>query len=275
MPKVFIDGLAYGESARWHDGRLWLANWGTGEVLAVDLDGNREVITTVPPETIPFSIDWTPDGQLLVIAGATLFRPEQRLQKTDDELDLSGIGDVFNEIVVDSGGTIFLNGGSSVFTEPGLIAVVTPDGQARQVADGIEVGNGMAITPDDSTLIVAESFGCRLTAFDIAPDGSLTNRRVWADLQDGHPDGICLDAEGAIWYADVPAQRCVRVREGGEVLETIDLDRGVFSCMLGGPDGTTLFMLSAQWRGFEHMLSPERTGLVSTVEVTVPHGGRP
>lgn len=279
MPQVLIDGLAYGESARWHDGRLWLANWGTGEVLAVDLDGNREAITTVPPETIPFSIDWTPDGQLLVIAGTTLFR------QTDGELDLSGIGDFFNEIVVDSRGTVFLNGGSSVFTEPGLVAAVTPDGQARKVADGIEFGNGMAITADDSTLIVAESFGCRLTAFDIAPDGSLSNRRVWADLkdghpqdgqlQDGHPDGICLDAEGAVWYADVPAQRCVRVREGGEVLDTIDLDRGAFSCMLGGPDGTTLFMLTAQWRGFEHMLSTDRTGLVSTADVTVPHGGRP
>jgi sugar lactone lactonase YvrE len=273
MSQVLVDGLAYGESARWHDGRLWLANWGTGEVLAIDLDGKREVIATVPPETIPFSIDWTPDGTLLVIAGTTLFH------QVDGQLvagaDLSGIGDIFNEIVVDSRGNVFLNGGGAVFTEPGLVAVVTPDGRARQVADGIEFGNGMAITPDDSTLIVAESHGCRLAAFDIAPDGSLTNRRVWADLPDGHPDGICLDAEGAVWYADVPAQRCVRVREGGEVLETVDLDRAAFSCMLGGPHGTTLFMLTAQWRGFEHMFSPTRTGQVSTVEATAPHAGRP
>jgi sugar lactone lactonase YvrE len=274
MSQVLLDGLAYGESARWHDGRLWLANWGTGEVLAVDLDGKREVIATVPPETIPFSIDWTLDGTLQVIAGSTLLR-----QTADGALvaraDLSGIADLFNEIVVDGRGNTFVNGGLFDFTKPGLVAVVGPDGQARQVADGIQFGNGMAVTADDSTLIVAESYGCRLTAFDIAADGSLSNRRVWADLGDGHPDGICLDAEGAVWYADVPAQRCVRVREGGEVLQTVDLDRGAFSCMLGGPEGTTLFMLTAQWRGFEHMLSPDRTGQVSIADVSVPHAGRP
>lgn len=273
MAKVVVDGLAYGESARWHEGRLWLANWGTGEVLAIDGDGAREVIATVPPDTIPFSLDWTPDGTLLVIAGTTLFQPQGG--ELVAAADLSGIADLFNEIVVDGRGNTFVNGGWFDFARPGVVAVVTPGGSVRQVADGIEFGNGMAITPDGSTLIVAESYGCRLTAFDLAPDGSLTSRRVWADLQDGHPDGICLDAEGAVWYADVPAQQCVRVREGGEVLETVQLDRGAFSCMLGGPDGTTLFMLTAQWRGFEHMLSPARTGLVSTVEVSVPHAGRP
>jgi sugar lactone lactonase YvrE len=273
MTMILVDGLGYGESARWHDGRLWLANWGTGEVLAIDADGKREVVVTVPPDTIPFSIDWAPDGTLLVIAGTTLF------QRKDDELvpfaDLSGLADMFNEIVVDGRGNVFVNGGWFDFSKPGVVVVVTPDRQARQVADGIRFGNGMAITPGDSTLIVAESHGQCLTAFEIAADGSLSGRRSWADLEDGHPDGICLDAEGAVWYADVPAQRCVRVREGGEVLETVDLDRGAFSCMLGGPDGTTLYMLSAQWRGFEHMLSPDRTGLVSTVEVSAPHAGRP
>lgn len=271
MPQILMDGLAYGESARWHEGRLWLANWGTGEVLAVDLDGKREVMATVPPETIPFSIDWTPDRVLLVIAGSTLF------QQLNGELvpaaDLSEFGDLFNEIVVDSRGNTFVNGGS--FDQPGVIVVVTPDGRVRQVADGIRFANGMAITPDDSTLIVAESHARELAGFDVAPDGSLTNRRVWADTGDGCPDGICLDTEGAVWYADVPAQRCVRVREGGEVLDTVELDRGAFSCMLGGPDGTTLFMLSAQWRGMEHMLSPDRTGLLSTADVAFPHAGRP
>ena len=115
----------------------------------------------------------------------------------------------------------------------------------RQVADGVDFPNGMAVTPDDSTLIVAESYGRRLTAFDIAADGGLSNRRVWADLGDGTPDGICLDAEGAVWYADVPNQRCVRVVEGGEVLQSVDVDRGCFACMLGGPDGATLFIVAA------------------------------
>ena len=125
---------------------------------------------------------------------------------------------------------------------PGGVSLVTPDGSARQVAEGIAFPNGMLVTPDNSTLIVADSYGKCLTAFDIAPDGSLANRRVWADLGDGVPDGICLDEENAIWYADVPNKRCVRVREGGEVLETVEADRGCFACMLGGPDGTTLFV---------------------------------
>ena len=136
---------------------------------------------------------------------------------------------------------------------PGIIAMVTPQGVARQVADDIHFPNGMAITPDNSTLVIAESFARRLSAFDIDADGSLSNRRVWADLGDGAPDGICFDAEGAIWYADVPNKRCVRVREGGDVLQTVDVDRGCFACMLGGDDGATLFITAAIWRGFEHM----------------------
>ena len=122
----------------------------------------------------------------------------------------------------------------------------------------------MAITPDNSTLIVAESYANRLTAFDIAADGGLSNRRVWADLGDGAPDGICLDAEGAVWYADVPNQRCVRVREGGEVLQTVDVDRGCFACMLGGADGRTLFIMAADWPAAMDPAGP-RTGQVLTV----------
>ncbi|MFC5263472.1 SMP-30/gluconolactonase/LRE family protein [Kribbella qitaiheensis] len=274
MSQVLVDGLGYGESARWHDGRLWLANWGAGEVLAVGLDGAREVMATVPPETIPFSIDWSADGTLLVIAGSRLLR-----QEDDGSLgtaaDLSGIAELFNEIVVDPRGNTYLNGGSLDFSKPGVIAVVAPDGSAREVADGIEFGNGMAVTADGSTLIVAESFACRLTAFDLGSDGGLSNRRVWADLGDGHPDGICLDAEGAVWYADVPNQRCVRVSEGGEVLQTVDLDRGAFSCMLGGPDGDTLFILAAQWNGFENMRLTDRTGKLLTTQVQTPHAGHP
>jgi sugar lactone lactonase YvrE len=134
----------------------------------------------------------------------------------------------------------------------------------------------MAVTEDGSTLIVAESHGCRLSAFDIESDGGLSNRRVWADLGEGqHPDGICLDAEGAVWYADVPNQLCVRVREGGEVLQTVDLDRGAFACMLGGDDGRTLYILAAEWAGFENMFTPARTGQVLTTKAPAPHAGRP
>jgi sugar lactone lactonase YvrE len=156
-----------------------------------------------------------------------------------------------------------------------MVALVTPDGSARAAADDLAFPNGMAITADDSTLIVAESYARRLTAFDIAPDGTLGARRTWADLGDGVPDGICIDTEGAVWYADVPNRRCVRVREGGEVLGTVQLDRGAFACMLGGPKGTTLFMVAREWRGADLGADEGRTGQILTLEVDVPHAGRP
>lgn len=135
--------------------------------------------------------------------------------------------------------------------------------------------NGLVVTPDNSTLIIAESYANRLTAFDIADDGSLANRRVWAQLGEGVPDGLTLDAQNAIWYADVPNQRCVRVQEGGAVLQTIDVDRGCFACVLGGPQNTTLFIVAAKWLGAESMQSQERTGQVLAVEVQVPGVGSP
>jgi sugar lactone lactonase YvrE len=145
------------------------------------------------------------------------------------------------------------------------------------VAGDLAFPNGMAVTPDNATLIVAESFAGRLTAFDIADDGGLSNRRVWADLGDGAPDGICADAGGAVWYADVPNRRCVRVREGGEVLQVVDADRGCFACMLGGPDRRTLFLLAAEWAGPENLevQLARRTGRVFVAEVEVPGAGWP
>jgi sugar lactone lactonase YvrE len=143
------------------------------------------------------------------------------------------------------------------------------------VADGLAFPNGMLVTPDNATLIVAESYAKRLSAFDIVADGTLTQRRVWADLGDGVPDGICLDAEGAVWYGDVPNKRCVRVREGGEVLQTIELDRGCFACALGGADRKTLFMMATVWKGPAGMFAEPRTGQVLTVEATAPGVGWP
>ena len=144
---------------------------------------------------------------------------------------------------------------------PGLIALVSPDGTVRQVAEDLAFPNGMAVTPDNSTLIVAESYGGVLTAYDIAPDGDLSKRRVWAELDGAAPDGICIDAEGAVWFAEVPGRRCVRVREGGEVLQTISSELGCFACMLGGPDGTTLFVTAAAWP--DAMTPGSRTGQIS------------
>lgn len=277
-PDVLLTGLAFGESARWHDDRLWFADWGTGEIRAVDVEGRSEVVAQVPAETLPISIDWLPDGRMLVVEG-----PAARLlrQEPDGSLvthaDLSGVGGYYNELVVDARGNAYVNGGRGDFSDPGLIALVTPDGTVRQVGGGLQFGNGMAITDDGATLIVAESWGKRLSAFDIHPDGGLGERRLWADLGEGTPDGICLDAEGAVWFADVPNRNCVRVAEGGEVLETVELDRGGFSCALGGPDRRTLFALAAEFHGFESAAEDisARTGQLLVTRVRVPGSGRP
>ncbi|TSE12266.1 SMP-30/gluconolactonase/LRE family protein [Mesorhizobium intechi] len=278
--RLVTAGLAFGESPRWHDGRLWVCNWGTGEIIAIGADGSPEIMLTVPA-VLPYSIDWLPDGRLLVVSGreGLLLRRE-----VDGRLvthaDLRGLSkSPWNEIVVDGRGNIYVNGGGPAPAAgenfgPGTIVLIAADGAVRQVADNVAFANGMAVTPDNKTLILAESQGNRLTAFNIAADGSLSNRRVWAEL-DGYPDGICLDAEGAIWYADVPNKHCVRVREGGEVLQTVTADRGCFACMLGGADRQTLFIVAAEWRGFEHMVSDARTGQVLSVEAPAPGVGWP
>ena len=281
QPQTLVTGLVFGESPRWHDGRLWLADWGVHEVVAVDLDGQREGIVRLPsPSFQAICFDWLPDGRLLIVSSreAVLLRRESD-GAVVTHADLARISDRgWNEVVVDGRGNAYVNGvgfdlmAGETFA-PGMIALVTSDGSARQVADGIAFPNGMAVTPDNSTLIVAESYGKKLTAFDIAADGSLSNRRVWADLGGGVPDGICLDTDGAVWYADVPNKRCVRVREGGEKLQSVNLDRGCFACMLGGVDGRMLFMVVREWRGLES--TADRTGQVLTMKAPAPHAGRP
>ena len=281
MPEIqtLADGLLLGESPRWHDGRLWLADWIAQEILAVDLDSTREVVARMPG--MPFSLDWQPDGQLLVISGS-----EGKLLRQEANGSFSTLADLrdlsakpWNEIVVDGRGNIYLNSINFDFPggayTPGIVALVTPDGAVRQVADGIAFPNGMAITPDNRTLIVAESYASQLSAFDIGEDGSLMNRRVWASVAGSAPDGICLDAEGAVWYADVPNKRCVRVREGGEVLQTVDVDRGCFACMIGGKDNRTLFIVAATWGGPEGMAGGQPSGQLLSVEVDVPKAGWP
>lgn len=279
-PQMLITGIAFGESPRWHDGRLWFADWGAQELIAVDLEGRSEVVVRVP--SFPFCVDWLPDGRLLIVSA----RDRLLLRREPDgslatHADLSGLSDYpWNEIVVDGRGTAYVNNIGFEFPcgefAPGTVALLTPDGSVRQVADGVAFPNGMAVTPDNSTLIVAESYANKLTAFDIVEDGGLSNRRVWADLGDGVPDGLCLDAEGAVWYADVPNKRCVRVREGGEVLQTIDLDRGCFACMLGGPDGKTLFLVAQEWRGNQSAADEEeRTGQILTAPAPAASAGWP
>jgi sugar lactone lactonase YvrE len=272
-PSVVIDGLGFPESTRWHDGRVWLCNWGAGEVLAVSADGERDVVARVAPNTLPFSIDWLPDGRLLIVDG-----PERRLLRMqagaapETIADLTGFGPApFNELVVDPAGNAFVNGG------PGSIVRVGLDGSVRQVADGLQWPNGMALVDDGRTLVVADSHAGQLVAFGVDGDGTLSARRVWAELEHA-PDGICADADGAMWVASVPGRSCVRVREGGDVLTTVSVDRGCFACMLGGEDGRTLFIAAAEWHGMEAAMThgPGVTGrLLAAPGQPAPHAGHP
>jgi sugar lactone lactonase YvrE len=280
---TLLSGLAFGESPRWHANRLWVADWGAKEILAIELYGQHEVMVRVGFPSFPMCFDWLPDGRLLIVSsrdGRLLHQePDGSLVTHADLSSLAPKGHPWNEIVVDGRGHIYLNNQGFDFPggqfAPGIIAMLTPGGAAQQVADGIAFPNGMAVTPDNATLIVAESYGKQLTAFDIDPAGSLSRHRVWAELGDGVPDGICLDQEGAVWYADVPNRRCVRVREGGQVLQVINLDRGCFACMLGGDDRRTLFMVAREWSGTGTMTDNSRTGQVLAAPAPAPGAGWP
>jgi sugar lactone lactonase YvrE len=276
--KTLMTGLVVGESPRWHDDRLWFVNWGAQEIRTLDSQGDSEVVAQGPMPA-GFCIDFLHDGRLLVTSHDRLLRREPDGSFVT-HADLSAVGKGWNEVTVDGRGRIYVNSVGFNFGQeefrPGTIAVIEPDGTARQVADNIMFPNGMVITPDNSTLVIAESWAQKLTAFDIESDGSLSGRRVWAQVSG---DGICMDAEGAIWCSGVSGgtPECLRVREGGEVLERLVLDRACFACMLGGKDGKTLFLMSAEWRGVERMgeLFSSQTGQVQAIEVAVPHAGRP
>ena len=280
MPEVrtLLTGRGLVESPRWHGDRLYFSDWSTGEVIAVDLAGHSEAIVQV--RSLPLCTAWRPDGRLLIVSSQ-----DGRLLRQEPDGTLATYADLgkggWNDIVVDDRGNAYVNAVGFDATageafKPGFIALAAPDRSVRQVADDIAFPNGMAVTPDNSTLIVADSYRHSLVAFDIGSDGGLSNRRVWADLGDGVPDGICVDAETAVWYADVPNKRCVRVAEGGTVQQTIELDRGGFACALGGHDRRILFIVAAEWRGMTEaeMVTPG-TGQVLTTEVEVPGDGWP
>jgi sugar lactone lactonase YvrE len=273
--EVLMEGVVFGESPRWHDGRLWFSDWGANQVIALNPDGSHEVVATVA--SFPMCIDFLPDGRLLVVDSA---RRRLLRREPDGSLsahaDLSPISDKpWNDIVVDVRGNAYVNSIGFDFPggqfAPGLIALVTPDGGVRAVADDLAFPNGMAITPDGATLIVAESYANRLTAYDIGGDGSLGGRRVWAETPGDHPDGICLDAEAA-WYADVGNQRCVRVCEGGQVLATVTLDRGAYACALSHGQRPRLFVVGQAWSGPG---PAEPTGQVVAFPAPAPGTGRP
>jgi sugar lactone lactonase YvrE len=251
-----------------------------GEILAIDLDGTVEVVSR--STSFPFCFDWLSNGTMLVTSSTGL----ERLEPSEPGgvagslvpyADLTSlIPGGWNEVLVDPRGNAFVNSPNfdmshgfdfDVGSRSGVIAVVTRDGDARLVAEGVAFPNGMAVTPDGSTLIVAESFASRLGAWHIEPDGSLSDRRVWAPVENG-ADGICIDAEGAVWCATQTG--CVRVREGGDVTHSIPFDLMGFSCALGGPNGRTLFMVANEWHGYENIGKGPRTGRVYTATVSVP-----
>lgn len=268
-PRLLLDGLAFPEGPRWNDGRLWFSDVLAGEVRAVDLDGEVETIVEVPG--LPSGLGWLPDGRLLVVSVDD--RRVLRLEGPDlvEHADLSGLASFgCNDMVVDSAGRAWVGACDNAgIPAPSLseLLVVEPDGAARVVDPAMAFPNGAVVTPDQSTLIVAETFGARLTAFSL-DGGAAMNRRVWADLGGGVPDGIALDAEGAVWYADPVANACVRVREGGDVLDRVATPQPCFACALGGPDGTTLFLLTSA--STDHVRNrAERPGRISTVEVAV------
>ena len=273
---VLMEGIAFGESPRWHDGRLWFSDWGAHQVIALGPDGRHEVVATVP--SFPMCIDFLPDGRLLVVDSA-----QRRLLRREPggalvtHADLATISDKpWNDIVVDARGNAYVNtigfdfpGGEPA---PGSVALATPGGVVRLVAGDLAFPNGMAITADGATLVVAESYANRLTAYDIGPDGGLGGRRVWADTGGDHPDGICVDAEGAIWYADVANRHCVRVREGGDVLAVVDLDRGAFACALSRGDDPQLYVVGQEWGGPQ---AAQPTGQVVVFPAPAPGAGKP
>ena len=252
---LLTEAIGMGESPRWHDGRLYVSDWAAGAVVAVAADGTT---TPVAAGTGAFCFDFLPDGRLLLVDGDRLLAgpPGGTLEPY---AALPATPGYWNDIVVDGRGNAYVGGLGFDFgggadypggaVAPGAVALVRPDGTATVVADDCAFPNGLAVTPDNGTLILAESYAARLTAWDVAADGTLSGRRVWAALGEGvPPDGICLDATGACWYADVPNRRCVRVAEGGAVLDTVELDRGAFACALGG---STLYAVANEWGGID------------------------
>lgn len=286
--QVIAEGVYFGEGPRWYDGRLWFSDFFAHAIKAVDEDGAVEVV--VQYDGRPSGLGWLPDGRLLFVSMV-----DRRVMRLDPDgpvvhADLSDVATFHcNDMVVDGQGRAYVGnfgfdlddaivsqGMEQVIADhaTACLARVDPDGSIHVVATDMHFPNGAVITPDGSTLIVAETLGFRLTAFDIAADGSLSNRRVWADLAGRVPDGICLDADGNVWVANPLTPECFLVAEGGEVLEVVDTGDPCFACMLGGDDRRTLFMLTAP-ASLADVASVAPRGAVRTARVTVPGAGCP
>jgi sugar lactone lactonase YvrE len=282
---VLVDTLRFPECPRWHEGTLWCSDFFVRRVIQVDLHGGEKTVVSLPD--MPGGLGWTPQGRLLVVSAFA--RKLLRLEDSGpvEVADLSSLVTYpNNDMVVDGLGRAYIGNMGFVFGQgtpsPAPMLLVTPEGRARVVAEGLAFPNGMGITPDGQTLIVAESHVARLTAFDIEPDGSLSHRRVWAQFEDRGdygasagqitPDGICLDAEGAVWIASPNTRDVLRVKEGAQITFRLPLSTIPLACMLGGEDRRTLFIATTE------SLNPtdrRARGLIETIQVDVPGAGLP
>lgn len=286
--EILAEGLHFGEGPRWHQGALWFSDFYDHAVKTVTMDGT--VSTRFTLEDQPSGLGWMPDGRLLVVSMTERALLRMEYNQLVAHADLSEIATFHcNDMVVDAEGRAYVGNfgfdlegeverkgfaGAVASYGGATLARVDPDGSVHAAAFDLQFPNGSVITPDGGTLIVAETFGRRLTAFDIRDNGGLGNRRVWADLGRAMPDGITLDDTGAVWLADASGPRCIRVAEGGEVLATVETSNPCYACALGGPDGRTLFMLTAVSSMSSHAAA-ERTGRVEVCTAPAAHAGRP
>jgi sugar lactone lactonase YvrE len=278
---IVVDGISFGEAPRWSDGSLYLSDIHANRILRVKSTGGYEVVQQFDA---PVSgLGWLPDGRMLVVS---MHDRKVLRRETDGQFvvhsDLSNIATWHaNDMVVAVDGTAYVgNFGFRIFPtredpKPAAIAKITPSGTASVAARGLWFPNGMVISEDGHTLVVAESAARRLSAFDVAGDGSLVNQRLWGHMTPNQlPDGICLDGEGAIWIASPPSKEVVRMREGGEIVERIALEQEAIACMLGGEDRRTLFILTAEGRDPE-WCRLHHTARVLAIQVEVPGAGLP
>ena len=276
--KVILDGLFFPEGPRWHKGKLWFSDMQGLQVMTVDTTGQAEKIVEVSGS--PSGLGWLPDGRLQVVSML-----DRRLLRLDDNglVEVADLNDLAsfhcNDMVIDQQGRAYIGNfgfdyAANAPVKPAEIVLVTPEGRARIVAENLLFPNGTVITPNGKTLIVAETFGNRLTAFDIESDGSLNNRRIWAELEGVFPDGICLDAAGAIWVAAPHPGEVIRVLEGGNISDRVVVSTRPYACMLGGDDRCTLFICTAG-SAIPDKVRVMPGGKIETIEVEVPGAGLP
>ena len=276
--KILLTDLTFAEGPRWHKGRLWFSDFYAHEVIAVDEKGQRETIINVPEQ--PSGLGWAPNEELLVVS----MRNQKILKLKNNELiehaDLSAHANYWcNDMVVDENGGAYVgnfgfNRHANEKPKGTTLVYVSPSGEPSIAANDLWFPNGTVITPDNTTLIVAETRGRCLTAFNIARDGSLNGRRIFAATENMYPDGICLDAEGAVWVADPQNKEIIRIRDGSEITDRISLgDRGAYACMLGGEDKRTLFVCTNVGSGPE--IASKKSGKIETLRVDIPGAGLP